>query len=118
MQTFKEVKRTATHVTYRYQSIMGWLMYGILAGWLIAIALNLPRWIELNFVVMILAYFVGIYLPSRARSNEIKKAMRTGMVQMTGSRWSFANPLEITVPLTFIERSADEPSTEDTGADK
>ncbi len=111
MQTFKETTRTDTHVTYQYQSVYGWLMYGILAGWLAAIAWDLPRWIELAFVAMILGYFIGVYLPSRPRSKEIQQAMRVGMVQMSGSRWSFSNPLNITVPLTFVKSEA-EPAEE------
>ncbi len=112
MQTFKEISRTETHVTYQYQSIYGWLMYGILAGWLVTIAMDLPRWIELAFVAMILAFFVGVFLPSRSRSKEIQKAMRIGMVQMSGSRWSFTNPLNVTLPLTFVSTETAEPPPE------
>ncbi len=107
MQTFKEVKRTATHVTYQYQTALGWLMYGILAGWVIAIIAGLPRWLELAFVAFILVYFAAIYVPSRSRSQLIKEAMRSGMIQMTGSRWSFTNPLHITLPLTYLGTEQD-----------
>ncbi len=111
MQIFKEISRTDTHVTYQYQSVYGWLMYGILAGWLGAIALDLPRWIEFAFVALILAYFVGVFLPSRPRNKEIQQAMRVGMVQMSGSRWSFSNPLNIKVPLTFVTSQKRPPET-------
>ena len=112
MQTFKETKRTATHVTFQYQTVLGWLMYGILAGWVIAIIAGLPRWLEFAFVGFILVYFAVVYLPSRPRSKLIKEAMRSGMIQMTGSRWSFTNPLHITMPLTYLG------SEQDTGADR
>lgn len=47
---------------------------------------------------LIFAYIVFCFLPSRENMKIIKDAMKSGMVELSGSIWSPGNPQRVSIP--------------------
>lgn len=118
MQTFQEVSRTEAEVTFRYRTVFSYWMYGSVMAYVAALAFDAPRAIELAAIGTVFAYFVLVYVPSRPTTKKLQQAMKDSSLKMEGSRWSFDNPLQITVPVEFFAppAAADSESGPPTGA--
>ena len=53
--------------------------------------------IPLLGVVLLVAYFVLCFFPSRKNLAIIKTAMKRGTIELSGSIWSFSNPQKVKV---------------------
>ena len=99
MQTFKEIERADDYVVYEYRTALGYIMYGTIGVWLFCVVEGNLATLEYLAYGLIVIYFLVIYLPSRKRSKIIREAMRTQGITMSGSRWSFSDPLKVRVTI-------------------
>lgn len=96
---YTEIEKTETHTTYVCPSIYMWIAYLLvatgIAGYLTSI----------NWVIYIgggglVLYYLVVSTQYWSLKIRIKKAMRDDSVKMSGSKWSFKNPVKITLPNT------------------
>ena len=109
MQTFKEIERTDDYIVYEYRTALGYIMYGTIGVWLFCVVERNLATLEYLAYGLIVIYFLAIYLPSRKRIKFIRDAMRTQGITMSGSRWSFSDPLRIHVAIE--DKSDDQTAT-------
>ncbi len=95
-----------SHLTYRYDPICSWWLYGTIAVMFLGIAAE-NLYLEGLAVASIFAYLILVTIPGLQTARMVKRAMRTSSVSMTGNRWSFGNPLTIRVLKTA---APDEPT--------
>ena len=59
----------------------------------IAICLFFDKWVPYLFQISILIALIVLIINIWKPNQEIKRAMKKGSVQFSGSKWSFSNPL-------------------------
>ena len=94
IQAYKVVDTSATHITYEYNPLCSWWLYLSLGVMLVGFGLS-NLWIEVAGAASILVYFATVYFPALKVARAVKRKMVSGHVQLSGSRWSFSNPLRI-----------------------
>ncbi len=94
IRMYNLVEETATHVVYQYNTLCGYWLYASVALTFAGYAMQMQALTLLGALVL-LVYFALVYFPGLAVARRLKAAMRMNNVQLTGSRWSFAEPLTI-----------------------
>ena len=97
LKPYSVIEITREVVTYEFKTIYLWGLYGIL------VIGGFSIFFEENVLAMIaggcmLTYFFAVSLPYRKLAAITKHAALTGTVKYSGSKWSFSNPLRITIP--------------------
>ena len=97
LKPYSTVEETPSGITYEFKTIYLWFLYGILALAGIAMLLKQP---VLGYVAggLTLFYFLTVSLQYRKLGAITKKAALSGSVTYSGSKWSFTNPLRVTIP--------------------
>lgn len=97
MKPYKIVDDGPTHITYEYNSAYTWALYAGFAALVVGMAIaNNPLRIVGGLVIV--AYF-GIKLTVGSELNDrINEAMKSDLVEVTGHKASFSNPVRIRVP--------------------
>ena len=94
---YSEREKTETHTTYVFKSIYAWLLYGLVA--LCAIGYLLESYPVMGLgTVWFLFYLLIISTQYIGINRRIRKATAAGSVEMSGSKWSFSNPLTVKLP--------------------
>ena|ERR1044071_9198438 len=98
LSPYQVIDSSEHHITYEYRTAYTWTLYAILVLLLAGVTLenNLLATIA---AIATLLYFAAKLLLGNKVAAQIKQAMRSGGVQITGSRTSFNDPLRIRVPL-------------------
>lgn len=97
LKPYSIVEETSDEVTYEFKTIYLWILYGILAVGGIGLLLKEP---VLGYVAggCMLIYFLTVSLQYWKLGAITKKAAANGSVKYSGSKWSFSNPLRVTIP--------------------
>jgi hypothetical protein len=110
LKPYSTVEETPSEITYEFKTIYLWILYGILAVAGIGLLLKQPI---LGYVAggCMLFYFLTVSLQYRKLGAMTKNAALRGSVTYSGSKWSFSNPLRVTIPNKTAEQGvADEPA--------
>ena len=106
---YSVVEETHEEVTYEFKTIYLWILYGILIIGGIGLATKEPI-IGTVATGCMLIYFFTVSLPYQKLAKIIKRAALTGSVKYSGSKWSFSNPLRMTISkLNAKQESAPNP---------
>lgn len=97
MKPFKLVEEDDTHVTYQYSTAYTWVLY---AGVLVCLlGSTLPNDLVVLAGGLIVVAQLGFKLVlGRDATRQIRQAMRTQRVEISGSKASFNKPLRVRVP--------------------
>jgi hypothetical protein len=94
---YRIVDESGSAVTYEYRSAYTWTLYVILAVWAVGIAIPNDTVLAIAIAAALIYFIAKLALGARVTA-QIKQATQAGGVQITGSRFSFSNPLRIRVP--------------------
>ena len=100
---YSVVEDTNEEVTYEFKTIYVWVLYGILMIGGIGFAISEPI-IGAIAAGCMLIYFFTVSLSYQKLGRTIRKAALTGSVKYTGSKWSFSNPLRVTISKSNAEQ--------------
>lgn len=96
IRAYKKVEETDQTTTYEYNSVCGYWLYLTAVGMGVGYVFELP-WVQYAGLAGLAGYFLIIYFPAVADARRIKSAIKINAGQISGSRWSFSNPLRITI---------------------
>jgi|GEM_PF-1698132 len=96
LKPYEIISENATETIYEFRSVFLWIMYGILGIFAIGYFTRLHM-ISLVAMAMMVVYFFMVSLPYLKLSKIIKKAALEGGVRYEGSKWSFRQPLRVTI---------------------
>ncbi len=96
LRAYELVREDETSMVFQYNPLCGLWLYASAVAVGVGMILD---WHPLTLAgsTSILLYFAVVYLPALATSREIRRAVMTRPAEISGSRWSFANPLRITI---------------------
>jgi len=97
MNPYKIIDQTESSVTYEYRTINTWILYILLIVVLWGNASNHDFLIEIG-CALIITLFALKFVLGRTASKEIKNALKNGMVEFSGNKHSFKNPIRIKIP--------------------
>ena len=106
LKPYSIVEETSDETTFEFKTIYLWGLYGILSVGGIGLFLKEPI---LGYVAggCMLAYFLTVSLQYRKLGVMTKQAALNGSVKYSGSKWSFSNPLRVTIPKTNAEQTTE-----------
>lgn len=91
------VEENSEQTVYEYATIYLWILYAILA--IIGIGfISQTNLITGAGSVLMIIYFFTVSTKYRKHGKEMKQATSKGSIQITGNKWSFKNPLRVTIP--------------------
>lgn len=93
MKPYRIIEENDEFVIYEFSSIYLYLLYFVLTGMLVGFWTN-TTWLSVAGICLMGLYFLTVSIPSRSLHQEIRKAMREGSVELSGSKWSFSKPLK------------------------
>lgn len=94
IKAYTIVDESATHTTYQYSTVCSWWLYSTVA--LLFIGYLVPLiWLSVIAVASVFSYFAVVYFPALKIARRLKAATRNNSVQLSGSRWSFSDPLRV-----------------------
>lgn len=94
---FKVVEETATHRTYQYNSLVSWAypIVMVLAIW----SYQFNSKFMLFFVLLAITFYLLLLFSSYfGAGKQIREARKCGSIELSGSKYSFSNPLKIKIP--------------------
>lgn len=97
---YKEIERNEEFTVYECKTIYLWVLYLILAM-LVFTYFTGSRILMLLGIVSMLFYFALVSTQYMVLSRKIKKAAREEAVEISGSKWSFQNPVRVKIPNKF-----------------
>ncbi len=97
MKPFKVVAEDDTHITYEYCTAYTWALY---AGVLVFLAgSTIPNdWVMLLGALIVAAQLLLKLLLARDVNRQIRQAMQSQVVEVSGNKASFGNPLTVRLP--------------------
>jgi len=97
MSPYKVVDESEAYVIYEYRTAYTWTLYAILVA--LAAGISIPNdFLGGLAAVAAVGYFVAKLALGAKVTEQVKQAMQSGGVQISGSKVSFSNPLRIRVP--------------------
>ena len=84
-------------IVYEYKTAFLWILYIIVAIIIIGYASKIHILSMIGLGLM-LAYFLTVSIRYIVHGKMIRQASSLGAVQFSGSKWSFSNPLRVTIP--------------------
>ncbi len=96
---YKVIEEAQNHTVYEYKTIYLWLLYAILGILGAGVLFGVEHLSAVGGGLMVL-YFLCVSVPYRQLGKRQREAMTTGSVEITGSKWSFKNPLRVKIPKT------------------
>lgn len=94
IKAYTIVDESVTHTTYQYSTVCSWWLYSTVA--LLFIGYVVPLiWVSVIAVASVSSYFAVVYFPALKIARRLKAATRNNSVQLSGSRWSFSDPLRV-----------------------
>ncbi len=93
---YEVVDDGAGRTRYTYSTACTWWMYGTIAVLAAAIVLELS-WLAYAAFASIALYLLFVTIPGIRIAATLRAATRASEVRVTGSRWSFSNPLTFVV---------------------
>ena len=101
IRAYRVTERTDESITYEYNPICGYWLYSSVA--LLGLGYVLEnRALEILGVVVLLPYFAIVYFPALSDARKIRAAIKANEARISGTRWSFSNPLRVTVPKSAL----------------
>ena len=97
MKTYIEIEANDEHILYQHNTLCGWWLYLSIVLMVIGFAPALSI-IGSVGAASILIYAVVVFIPSWRVARVLRQAVFIKGVRYSGSRWSFANPLRISIP--------------------
>ncbi len=97
MNPYRTVSEDDVSITYEYNSTFTWSLYVILSVILGGMAIE-NKLLQLIGGAFILMYFLLKLVRGKTISLKIKSALKSGVVELSGNKHSFSNPLRIKVP--------------------
>ena len=103
LKPYSIVDESSNETTFEFRTIYLWILYGIFAVGGIGLFLKEPT---LGYVAggCMLIYFLTVSLQYRKLGAMTKQAALNSSVKYSGSKWSFSNPLRVTIPKTNAEQ--------------
>ena len=103
LKPYSIVEDTSAHTTFEFKTIYLWVLDGILAVGGIGLLLKEPILVYVAVSCM-LVYFLTVSLQNRKLGAITKQAALNGSVKYSGSKWSFSNPLRVSIPKTNADQ--------------
>ena len=96
IEAYKIVEDNDQRITYQYNSGLTWALFGSLAVGIFGIAINniIPQ--ALCGLSMLFYFYIGLTKIAPV-SKKLRAAMREEALSMEGSKYSFSNPLRLTI---------------------
>ena len=94
MKPYKVVNEDDQWVTYEFRTIYMYLLYVILAVALAGFWTGIG-WLSFAGGGLMVLFFLTVSIPAIPFHSRIRKAMRQNGVELSGSKWSFVQPLKI-----------------------
>ncbi len=96
IRAYKVIDETDSTTTYEYNSLCSYWLYTSAGLMCVGYVLEL-QWLLYPGFAFFAAYFAIVYFPALADARRIKAVLKTTEGKISGSRWSFSNPLRVTV---------------------
>ncbi len=101
-QPYRVVEEDAKEIRYSYSTICSWWLYGTIALLLAATVFEQSLLAYPAFASIAL-YLLFVTIPGLKVAAAIRAAAKSSEVRITGSRWSFSNPLTFVVEKPVAE---------------
>lgn len=101
LKPYHQIEETEEFVTYEYNTLYLYILYGILGMLAVGFFSGVPVLSVTGAILMVL-YFLLVSIQYKGLSAKIKLAAKTSSVEMSGSKWSFSNPLRVKIKKEFI----------------
>ena len=112
LKPYTVFEETTEEITYELKTIYLWILYGILLVCVIGIAFKNTVVTTIGSISMVLFFFT-VSLHYLKLGSITKQAAITGSVKISGSKWSFSNPLRITISRAIAgQHSSGQPATQ------
>jgi len=96
MHPYRILEETDEHTVYEFRTYLLYGLYGSLAMMLAGMATG-NVWLDRIGFGLILLYLVMVSIPSWFLLRKFRVAMRRGSIELSGSKWSFTNPLRVKI---------------------
>ena len=101
LKPYRQVEENEQYTVYEFKTIYLYVMYTFLIMLLVGWLANIQPLSVCGGVLMML-YFLLVSTQYMGLSNRIKRAAKESSVEMSGSKWSFSNPLTVKTKKEFI----------------
>lgn len=97
LNPYKVVEESDTSVTYQYRAFYSWVLLCLLVLLVVGMVMSHPGILMFSYGLIGL-YFVVKLVSGKATRRQIRRALRKDSIEVSGNKYSFSNPLKITVP--------------------
>ena len=101
LKPYRKIKETEEYITYEFKTLYLYLMYGTLVLLAIGYFTDIFLLMGLGGFLMLL-YLLVVTTQYYPLCNKIKKASKASSVEISGSKFSFSNPLRVKIKKEFI----------------
>ena len=96
IRAYRVIDETDRTTTYEYNSLCSYWLYASAGVMCVGYVLEMQMVLYVG-LAFFAAYFAIVYFPALADARRIKAVLKTTEGRISGSRWSFSNPLRVTV---------------------
>ena len=97
---YRQVEETEEFIVYEFKTIYLYAMYCIV-GLLIGGSLTQNDALSLAGIILMVLYFLLVSTQYLGLHGKMKRARKESSVEISGSKWSFSNPLRIKIKREF-----------------
>jgi len=101
MCPFKIVGEDEEFIIYEFRTIQLYILYFIASLMVIGSIIDSPI-LSISGAVMMFIYFITVSLPYLCLNRKIKEAMKDSAIELSGSKFSFTQPLQIKISKKYI----------------
>ncbi|MFD2206056.1 hypothetical protein [Kiloniella antarctica] len=96
IEAYKILEDNEQQITYEYNSVLTWGIFGALGVGLAGIFLGVFFLQVLCGIAMVAYLYIG-FTKVNPINKKVRAALRDGSLTMKGSKYSFSNPLQLTL---------------------
>jgi hypothetical protein len=101
LRPYRQVDKTDDYVVYEFRTLYVYVLYGILgviaAGYFARMSV-----LSIAGTVLVVLYLLLVSTQYLGINGKIRRAAKAASVEMSGSKWSFSNPLRVKIKKEFI----------------
>jgi len=101
LKPYRQIEENEQYTIYEFKTVYLYAMYIFLITFLVGCLANIEA-LSISGGVLILLYFLLVSTQYMSLGKKIKRATRESSVEMSGSKWSFSNPLTVKIRKEFI----------------
>lgn len=101
LKPYQKIEEVDDFIVYEFKTFYLYLMYGIF-GTLAMGYFQGSSILSISGIILMVAYFLLVSTQYLEVNKKIKQASEASSVEVSGSKWSFSNPLRVKIKKEFI----------------